>query len=140
MTSRTGSTRGSARVTLSRACAHALSIVRTCCCHPLRSTCVLIRRVCAPQTGDVRTYVDPVTGTAAYHTPMGRFVHVLPNTPLADQVTTVETPWWMDGQYQIGSLSQVRARAAQLPQAGVRRAVTWARAPGSALLLAGGYG
>jgi hypothetical protein len=101
---------------------------------------VLIRRVCAPQTGDVRTYVDPVTGTAAYHTPMGRFVHVLPNTPLADQVTTVETPWWMDGQYQIGSLSQVRARATQLPQAGVRRAVTWARAPGSALLLAGGYG
>jgi hypothetical protein len=73
---------------------------------------VLIRRVCAPQTGDVRTYVDPVTGTAAYHTPMGRFVHVLPNTPLADQVTTVETPWWMDGQYQIGSLSQVRARGA----------------------------
>lgn len=58
------------------------------------------------RTGDVRTYVDPVTGTAAYHTPMGRFVHVLPNTPLADQVTTVETPWWMDGQYQIGSLSQ----------------------------------
>ena len=57
------------------------------------------------RTGDVRTHVDPVTGTLAYYTPQGRFVHVLPNTPVTDQVTVVETPWWMDPQYQIGLLS-----------------------------------
>ena len=53
----------------------------------------------------MRTHVDPVTGTLAYYTPQGRFVHVLPNTPVTDQVTVVETPWWMDPQYQIGLLS-----------------------------------
>jgi hypothetical protein len=49
--------------------------------------------------------VDPTTGTPAYYTPQGRFVHVLPLTPLTDQVTVVETPWWMDEQYVIGTLS-----------------------------------
>jgi len=58
-----------------------------------------------PATEDVRTYADPVTGTPSYYTPQGRFIHVLPNTPVADQVTVVTTPWWMDPQYQIGMLS-----------------------------------
>lgn len=54
----------------------------------------------------VKTHVDPVTGTEAYYTPQGRFVHVLPNVPVTDQVTVVETPWWQDEEkYMIGLLS-----------------------------------
>jgi hypothetical protein len=50
--------------------------------------------------------MDPVTGTEAYYTPQGRFVHVLPNVPVTDQVTVVETPWWQDEEtYMIGLLS-----------------------------------
>jgi hypothetical protein len=44
----------------------------------------------------VKTWVDPVTGTEAYYTPQGRFVHVLPVVPVTEQVTVVETPWWLD--------------------------------------------
>ena len=54
----------------------------------------------------VKTWVDPVTGTEAYYTPQGRFVHVLPLVPVTEQVTVVETPWWLDDEtYMIGSLS-----------------------------------
>jgi hypothetical protein len=38
----------------------------------------------------VRTYIDPVTGTRAYYTPQGRFLHVLPNAPVTDQVWLAE--------------------------------------------------
>ena len=59
-----------------------------------------------PADAQVKTHVDPVTCTEAYYTPQGRFVHVLPNVPVTDQVTVVETPWWMDEEtYMIGLLS-----------------------------------
>ncbi|KAJ3081659.1 Cytochrome b5 domain-containing protein 1, partial [Quaeritorhiza haematococci] len=62
-----------------------------------------------PQTGDVKTHVNPHTNTTTYYTPEGRFLHIPPPLPRADWVPPeldFETPWWMDREaYCIGRLS-----------------------------------
>mmetsp|Transcript_5282 Transcript_5282/g.19745 ORF Transcript_5282/g.19745 Transcript_5282/m.19745 type:complete len:444 (-) Transcript_5282:56-1387(-) len=58
-------------------------------------------------SGNVKTWIDPITNSRAFYTPMGRFVHVpSPHMTVdSDQEEKVEKPWWMDGRYQIGQLA-----------------------------------
>jgi hypothetical protein len=56
----------------------------------------------------LKTQINPLTGTVTPHTPEGRFVHVPPPLPRADwSIGESFTPWWLDREsYFIGKLSQ----------------------------------
>ncbi|KAJ3225610.1 Cytochrome b5 domain-containing protein 1 [Chytriomyces hyalinus] len=58
------------------------------------------------KTGDLKTCVNPLTGTVIGYTPEGRFLHVPPPLPRADwDAYSVQIPWWLDRQqYCIGKL------------------------------------
>ncbi|KAM9708922.1 cytochrome b5 domain-containing protein 1-like isoform 1-T1 [Menidia menidia] len=58
-----------------------------------------------PQTGDVRRFVDPLTGCVRYYTPRGRFVHVPPPGARSDWAGDGGAPWWRDRRLQVGRLS-----------------------------------
>jgi len=63
-----------------------------------------------PETGEVRTHIDPVTGCVVAYTPKGRFLHIPPPVPRTDWSSDVGTPWWKDMEYCIGNLtSKTRA-------------------------------
>jgi hypothetical protein len=61
-----------------------------------------------PDTGDVRTRVDPVTFQTVPYLPMGRFAHVaLPDgSPLPSMPPPPATPWWRDSSLVVGTLSR----------------------------------
>ena len=60
-------------------------------------------------TGDVKTFVDPVTNIRAPYTPQGRFVHVPSMGPSTLESTETQSPWWHDTGRVVGTLTQ-RAR------------------------------
>mmetsp|Transcript_4249 Transcript_4249/g.4900 ORF Transcript_4249/g.4900 Transcript_4249/m.4900 type:complete len:230 (-) Transcript_4249:194-883(-) len=59
-----------------------------------------------PESGHPRRHVDPITNIERPHVPMGRFVHIPPNEPVSSWDTSFGTPWWKDGKYKVGMLSQ----------------------------------
>jgi cytochrome b involved in lipid metabolism len=58
------------------------------------------------KTGDVRVYMDPERNIYMPYTPNGRFIHVPPPDP-RDNTPAIDTPWWKDKQYIIGSVSNI---------------------------------
>ena len=55
-------------------------------------------------TGDIKTYVDPVMNITIPYTPYGRFIHVPPENP-TDNFELHEVPWWQDSKYITGYVS-----------------------------------
>lgn len=58
------------------------------------------------KTGDVRTYIDPITHCRVPYTPYGRFLHIPPPYPTTDWRNDFVTPWWKDKSYLIGKLTK----------------------------------
>uniref|UniRef100_A0A8C4SCZ6 Cytochrome b5 domain-containing protein 1 n=1 Tax=Erpetoichthys calabaricus TaxID=27687 RepID=A0A8C4SCZ6_ERPCA len=58
-----------------------------------------------PETKDIRTHIDPMTGCKKYYTPYGRFLHIPPPLPRTDWQNDFGCPWWKDRKYHIGSLT-----------------------------------
>jgi len=59
-----------------------------------------------PETGEVRTHIDPITGCTVPFTPKGRFLHIPPPIPRSDWSSDIGTPWWKDQSYCIGNLTR----------------------------------
>ncbi|KAI5066452.1 hypothetical protein GOP47_0019076 [Adiantum capillus-veneris] len=60
-----------------------------------------------PATGDIKTYIHPITKLPTFSTPQGRFIHIPPpDCPRTDWDCSYELPWWKDKQYIIGRLSE----------------------------------
>lgn len=60
----------------------------------------------SPETGDLQTLEDPLSGRPIYRTPYGLpLLHCPSPYPGADKETPPETPWWRDESYQVGLLS-----------------------------------
>lgn len=63
------------------------------------------------ENGDLKKWIDPITNTETYYTPMGRFIHVPPSRmSVAGEEETKEEeivliPWWKDPKYHIGQLA-----------------------------------
>ncbi|KAI9205356.1 uncharacterized protein BJ171DRAFT_567535 [Polychytrium aggregatum] len=59
-----------------------------------------------PQTEDLKTHVNPLTGCVCYYTPWGRFLDVPPALPRSDWRSEPTIPWWIDKEkYFVGKLS-----------------------------------
>ncbi|KAI9138809.1 hypothetical protein BKA69DRAFT_1031120 [Paraphysoderma sedebokerense] len=61
-----------------------------------------------PKTGNVKSFIDPVTNCSMPFTPDGRFVQIPPAEPRDDfNMDQLNNPWWMDIQkkYWVGKLS-----------------------------------
>ena len=56
------------------------------------------------KSGDVKSFIDPVTELQRPYVPQGRFVHVPPREPTSDWDTSFEKPWWKDEKYRVGRL------------------------------------
>eukprot|EP00002_Diphylleia_rotans_P023678 TRINITY_DN4659_c0_g1_i1.p1 TRINITY_DN4659_c0_g1~~TRINITY_DN4659_c0_g1_i1.p1 ORF type:complete len:212 (+),score=42.82 TRINITY_DN4659_c0_g1_i1:53-688(+) len=56
------------------------------------------------ETGDIKTFIDPVAEIRVYYTPQGRFLHIPSTTPSTGAAT--ENPWWMEPRFCIGNLSK----------------------------------
>eukprot|EP00052_Salpingoeca_macrocollata_P026688 m.249156 g.249156 ORF g.249156 m.249156 type:complete len:324 (+) comp22621_c0_seq1:3169-4140(+) len=59
-----------------------------------------------PETGDVKTHMDPLSGIETAYTPHGRFLHVPPPIPRADWDTSFGTPWWKNEEFVVGTLTK----------------------------------
>jgi hypothetical protein len=58
-----------------------------------------------PQTGDPKTWIEPVTNLKQYYLPCGRFLHVPPTYPHSAWKGTFGLPWWRDPQLRMGQLT-----------------------------------
>ncbi|XP_031338769.1 cytochrome b5 domain-containing protein 1 [Photinus pyralis] len=56
-------------------------------------------------TGDIRTYVHPITGAKVPYCPHGPLPHVPPQVP-ATSWRPILLPWWKDPQYEVGPLTK----------------------------------
>ena len=59
-----------------------------------------------PETKDIKTHIDPITGCTTLYCPMGRFIHVPPTYPRSDWANNFGCPWWLDDNYCIGLLTK----------------------------------
>ncbi|BHF59052.1 Cytochrome b5 domain-containing protein 1 [Sparganum proliferum] len=59
-----------------------------------------------PKTGDLKTYIDPISKCRMPYTPSGRFIHVPPPYPTTDWRNDFGTPWWFEKSYCIGKLTK----------------------------------
>jgi len=57
-------------------------------------------------TKNIKMHMNPKLGCMCPYTPDGRYVHVSPPVPCANWRPMVQKPWWEDGKYCIGKLSQ----------------------------------
>ncbi|KAM7540095.1 hypothetical protein Aperf_G00000031319 [Anoplocephala perfoliata] len=59
-----------------------------------------------PKTGNLKTYIDPISFTRVPYTPYGRFLHVPPPFPTSDWRNDFVIPWWQDKTFRIGKLTK----------------------------------
>jgi len=57
------------------------------------------------KTGELKSFVNPVTNIEQPYYPQGRFLHVPPAEPTADWDTSFGTPWWKEESYRVGKLA-----------------------------------
>ena len=57
-------------------------------------------------TGDIKTFIDPIKNIRLPYTPSGRFVDVLPSDPSIVKCIK-DTPWWLDTKYIVGKVIEI---------------------------------